>query len=234
MTPLTLVDGWKNQDRHVRITNATIPLSVLVAEWPLDAGSVMTNVPSCPCPLASAARRKTIIVPVAAALRIIIIFIESIGPIQLKAANNGSSNDDPCPWALRRKKHIMKLIALRFMKSSVGYVIPGSLVKQIFASTVTLSLVPTIVIYVICGCPMTSPPITVRNVDFVEWVEGKTFGTVTIVACALIGYSLMITIARLESTCPIVPSVKKISLVPGMPRTKCHVDMPFIGTVSRN
>lgn len=81
---------------------------------------------------------------------------------------------------------------------------------------------------------MTSLLITARNVDFVELVEGKIFGTVTIVACVLIGYSLMTTIAKLESTCPIVLSVRKTSLVLEMPHTKCHAGMPFIGIVSRN
>jgi hypothetical protein len=44
----------------------------------------------------------------------------------------------------------------------------------------------------------------------------------------------MITIARQENTCPIVPFVRRICLVVEMPPMKCPVDMPFIGIVSKS
>ena len=63
-----------------------------------------------------------------------------------------------------------------------------------------LNSVPIIAIYVICGCRMMNHPIIVTNVDFVGWVDEKIFDIVMIVACVLILYYLMITIARRGNT----------------------------------
>ena len=103
-----------------------------------------------------------------------------------------------------------------------------------FALVVKPNLEPIIAIFAIYGCLMTNLPTIVAIAAFVEWAVEKTFVTVMTVECVSIPSSLTITIARLENTCPTVPSVKKICLVLEMPRTKCPVGMPFIGIASKN
>jgi hypothetical protein len=105
---------------------------------------------------------------------------------------------------------------------------------ETIAKVVQFNLEPTIAIFAICSCQIANRPIIVLNADSVGWEDGSIFDTVAIVECALTRYCLTITIARRESTIQIVPCVKKICLAVDKPRTKCPVDTPFIGTVSKN
>ena len=100
------------------------------------------------------------------------------------------------------------------------------------AFRVTSSLVPTIATSATCGCPMRNARTIVRTVAFAVSAVPKTLSTVTTAACASIVLCTIITIARTESTSPIVPSVRNIFSRRVRPVTKCPVDMPFIGTVS--
>lgn len=119
-------------------------------------------------------------------------------------------------------------------RPSVSLVLYASLVTETFAFRVNHNLGATIAMCVICGCRTKNLHTIAVIVAFVGSVVENIFDIATIVACALIPYCLTITTARLENTCPIVPSVRKICLVRGTLRMKCHAGMRFIGIVSRS
>ena len=102
------------------------------------------------------------------------------------------------------------------------------------AQPAALSLENITVIFAIYGCPDKSLRITAPTVDSVAWVAAKILPIVMTAACALMPSSFTITTANRESTCPTVPSVKKICFPPGMPHTKCPAATRFTGTVSKN
>ena len=89
-------------------------------------------------------------------------------------------------------------------------------------------------IFVIYGCRAKRVRITVMIVDFVVSEVEKISAIAMIVVCVLMHSYLMITTAKLENTCPIAPSVKKICFHRDMQVTKCHAVMLFTGTASRN
>lgn len=64
-------------------------------------------------------------------------------------------------------------------------------------------------------------PTTAPTAAFVEWVGETIFAIAMTVACASIRCCLMITTARLESTCQIVRSVRKICSAVETLRMKC-------------
>lgn len=76
--------------------------------------------------------------------------------------------------------------------------------------------------------------ITATIVDFVEWVERRIFNIATTVECALIDLFTLTTIAKVESTNPIVLSARSSSLVRGVHPTRCHVDTRSTGSVFDN
>lgn len=81
----------------------------------------------------------------------------------------------------------------------------------------------------IYGCPMRNDLIIASIAVSAASAEPKTFCIAAIVACALTSLSTPITIARWESTSPIVPSAKNTSFRLAPHRTKCPADTPFIG-----
>ena len=69
-------------------------------------------------------------------------------------------------------------------------------------------------------------------VDFAVWGELRISNIATIVECALTAVFTQITIAKVESTNPIVLSARNSSLVLGVRPTKCPVVTQFTGNVS--